>query len=109
MGQPISQYVEQKIDFGKAPQTGPKPGEFWTFVEDGKVMAVNFICPCGCGHECYTPVTLENEPKQDRHWVYSAGPTLTPSIRYLSGCKAHFNITNGKPVMHADSGKGANP
>lgn len=82
------------------------PGEMRIFKVDGQLEAVDFRCPCGCGAECYTPVTPMNEPKQERHWQFDeATTTLSPSVRYLGGCKAHFNITNGKTVMHGDSGK----
>lgn len=108
MGDKILAYNETKQPFGTADSGAkPKPGEWWTFVADGKVVAVSFLCPCGCGSECYTPVTdaTAGQPKTARHWLYSAGPTLSPSIRYTGGCKAHFNIENGKTIFHADSGK----
>lgn len=101
-------YVEQRFPFGEAPDVKDlRPGSFWAYIEDSKVVAVDFLCPCGCGHSCYTPVTDANQgqAKTERHWLYSSGPTLSPSIRYLGGCKAHFNITNGRAVMHGDSGK----
>ena len=103
----IESYIEKKIRFGEAPSAQElKPGDFWVLIDDdGKVESVDFLCPCGCGSECYTPVVIKGMPKLERHWVYESGPTLTPSIRYLSGCKAHFNITNGKAIMHGDSGK----
>lgn len=104
----IESYTEQRHKFGEAPSTAPEPGVMWVLTEDdGSVSAVNFRCPCGCGSECYTPVTdaTKGQPKTERHWLYSEGPTLSPSIRYMGGCKAHFNITNGKSIMHGDSGK----
>jgi hypothetical protein len=83
------------------------PGELWVLRDpDGKLHAVTFRCPCGCGSECYTPVVPSGEPKAERRWIFDeATTTITPSIRYTGGCKAHFNITNGKTVMHADSGR----
>lgn len=104
-------YVETQHTFGTAPHPNQlKPGDLWLFLKDGKVTAVDFLCPCGCGSECYTPVTdaTQGQPKTDRHWLYSRGSegvTLSPSIRYTGGCKAHFNITDGKAVMHGDSGR----
>jgi hypothetical protein len=100
----ILQYIEKRIPFGKAPQGPPPPGEMWVMEEEGKVVAVNFLCPCGCGCECYTPIRAEGEPPRERHWGYAPGPTLSPSIRFTGGCKAHFNITDGKTILHADSG-----
>ncbi len=118
MRQTITEYREivKHLDAHSALQaaeTGqyPQGNEFWTMVEqDGAVVAVDFRCPCGCGAECYTPVTdaTKGQPKTDRHWLYSrgsSGPTLSPSIHYTGGCKAHFNITDGKVVLHGDSGK----
>lgn len=109
MGQPISSYVEERHELGEPglPATPPS-GVMWLFTEigqpdplDAKIVAVEFLCPCGCGSSCYTPL----EGPHPHCWSYSPGPTLTPSIRFLGGCKAHFNITNGKTVIHADSGR----
>lgn len=108
MGDKIHEYTETRIPFGNIPvDARVNPGEFWTMVDAGKVVAVTFLCPCGCGSECYTPVTdaTAGGVKSERHWLYSAGPTLSPSIRYTGGCKAHFNIENGKTVFHGDSGQ----
>jgi hypothetical protein len=107
--QPIASYVERRVTFGEVNGV-PAPGEIWTMMKDDIVEAVNFRCPCGCGAECYTPVadSTKGLPKTEHEWLYSKGPngpTLSPSIRYLGGCKAHFNITDGKAVMHWDSGK----
>lgn len=113
MGTPITAYVESIKDFPRR-EGGPRlpeAGQFWSLVEDGIVVAVTFLCPCGCGRECYTPVTdaTKGQAKEDRSWLFSreasGRPTLSPSIRYLSGCKTHFNITDGKVVTHGDSGK----
>lgn len=116
--QPITEYVEiiknldeQSCLSAVDANNNPKDNEFWTMLEqDGCVSAVSFRCPCGCGNECYTPVTdaSKGQPKTERHWLYSKGtngPTITPSIRYTGGCKAHFNITDGKVQLHNDSGK----
>ena len=108
---PITKYRETIITFGQAPQRSPEPGEWWTMVgDDGAVCAVNFLCPCGCSRQCYTPVTdsTKGQPKSERHWLFSRGPdgpTLSPLVRYTSECKWHFNIENGKVVVHGDSGK----
>ncbi len=106
----IESYAEVPYDFGTCPPRDPAPGEIWIISDADAVVAVEFLCPCGCGRSCYTPVTdaTKGQPKTERHWLFSRGPagvTLSPSIRYLSGCKAHFNIEDGKTKMHADSGK----
>lgn len=97
---------------GEVPtRDGMKPGDIWIIVDgDGTVVAVDFLCPCGCGRPYYTPVTdaTKGQPKESDRWLFSRGPngvTVFPSIRCLSGCKSHFNITDGKTVMHGDSGQ----
>ena len=106
----IAEYVEVIKTFPHS-DGSPTGNEFWVLVSDGKVEAVTFRCPCGCGSECYTPVTdaTKGQPKTERHWLFSRGasgkPTLTPSIRYTGGCKAHFNVTELRTVMHGDSGR----
>lgn len=104
----IESYTETRIKYGEAPPPQDlKPGDFWVLVgDDGAPEAVDFLCPCGCGRQTYTPVVPEGTPKpNDRTWTYKAGPTLDPSIRFESGCKANFNITDGKTIIHSDSGK----
>ena len=108
----ITEYTTRDCKYGEAPPWQKiKPGEMLVLLdENGVVAAVDFHCPCGCGSDCYTPVTdaTKGQAKTERHWLYSRGPngvTLTPSIRYTSGCRAHFNITDGKVIVHGDSGK----
>lgn len=104
----IDHYIETRYPSDAAPQRLPAPDELWALMDkDGKVEAVEFLCPCGCGGGGYMPVN-EGPPPGNRVWGYNKGPngpTLTPSIRYLSGCKSHFNITDGKVIVHGDSGK----
>lgn len=101
-----SEYTEERHPFGKSDNLphSPPPGVMWVFEENGQVVAVDFLCPCGCGSSCYTPMH-QNHP---RCWSYEKGPngpTIRPSIRYTGGCKAHFTITDGKVQMHEDSGR----
>lgn len=100
----IKEYVEERHEFGREDPGQPSAGIMFVFYEGGEPQGVDFLCPCGCGNTCYTPVIQAGRPKQPRHWFYSPGPTIEPSIRWLSGCKSHFNITGGKVIMHADSG-----
>lgn len=104
MGQPITEYREERHSFGVAGLPPfPEPGVMWVFMDGEDPVSVDFLCPCGCGRTCYTPLGLKGP-----RWSYSQdlnGPTLTPSIRYLSGCKTHFNITDGKVIIHPDSGQ----
>lgn len=102
----IDSYVEKRVEFGKVDEK-LEPGVMLVMVEGDVVQAVDFLCPCGCGAECYTPIVGPERPRKSNRpiWDYAPGPTLSPSIRFTGGCKAHFNITNGKTVWHGDSGK----
>lgn len=107
----IETYKDELREFGRVePEERLLPGQMLVISDGNGVCAVDFLCPCGCGSECYTPVTdaTKGQPKTERHWLFSRGPngvTLTPSIRYLGGCKAHFNITDGRAMIHGDSGR----
>lgn len=104
----IAEYKPVRFDRWLNPDERVPPGEIWIFHNpiDGQLEGVDFVCPCGCGSRCWTPVTPSDQPKQERHWQFDEKTTtISPSIRWLSGCKAHFNITNGKTVMHGDSGQ----
>lgn len=102
----ITEYIEVRKCFPDESKLPILPGEMHVYLENEIAQGVNFLCPCGCGHETYTPVTQDE--KEPHHWQFSRGPngpTLSPSIRWLSGCKVHFNITDGKVIIHGDSGK----
>ena len=80
-------------------------------------VAIEFDCP-GCAHTKYTHRIWA--PFQGRYdgpgpkWTasgsgyhdltFSDAPTGTRSIRYLSGCKSHFNVTSGAIDFYGDSG-----
>lgn len=112
-------YREEWHLFGGPDPGTPPPGIMFVFYEPSKNLdgtekrtptGVDMLCPCGCGYSFYTPlITPELEGRENLHrWRYlpgSGGPTLTPSIRWRGGCKAHFNITDGKVIWHGDSGK----
>ncbi len=102
---PIASYIEEKQQFGGPDPGPPKPGIMQVFYENGIPLMVDFLCPCGCGRTCPTHLITPGQKETDHHWSYKPGPTLSPSIRYLSGCKWHFNITDGKVIVHGDSGK----
>jgi len=101
----INNYVEVRCIFGGPDPGKPKPGEMQVFCEGDAPVMVDFLCPCGCGNTCPThlvPPGAEKKPA-DRRWNFSRGPngpTLSPSIRWLSECKSHFTITDGKVQMH---------
>ncbi len=112
MTEPITEYIEEPRGWGEParPDDEPKPGMMQVYYRDGVPLMVDFLCPCGCGRTCPTHLVEPGHVKKpnDGHWNFSkdAGGriTLTPSIRWTAGCFAHFNITDGKAVMHADSG-----
>lgn len=65
------------------------PGDFH-FVQGGLV----FKCPCGCDDTLGVNFERPNEPK----WTWDGNrgcPTVTPSIRRLSGCRWHGFLTAG--------------
>lgn len=106
MRQPITEYKEVRKCFPDESGAAVLPGEMFVYLENEVPQGVRYLCPCGCGNEIYTPVCVDK--KTEHHWLFSRGPngpTLFPSIRWTSGCKAHFNIENGKVITHADSGK----
>ncbi len=106
MGTPITQYKEVRKCFPDETGIPVQPGEMFVLLDNEVAQGVRFICPCGRGNEIWTPVT--EGKKEEHHWLFSRGPngpTLSPSIRWLSGCKAHFNIDDGKVTLHGDSGK----
>ena len=105
MSEPITRYVEERHEFGAADPGKPAPGVMQVYYEGGVPVMVDFLCPCGCGNTVPTHLVPPGEPHKDRRWAFGPGPTITPSIRFLSGCKAHFNVTGGAVVIHADSGK----
>lgn len=78
----------------------------------GEPYLVNFICPCGCSRECPIPA-VTSEAKQANPSRSAWGVrieddntvTIHPSVRWTSGCKAHFTITNGRVQWHDDSGR----
>lgn len=106
MGTPITEYREVRKCFPDESGLPLLSGEMHVYLIGEVPEAVNFLCPCGCGNKTYTPVTVG--VKEEHSWLFSRGPngpTLYPSIRWTGGCKAHFNITDGKVIVHGDSGK----
>lgn len=107
----ITEYKEVRKPYPCNDGLDPQPGEIFIFLDNEVAQAVNFICPCGCGSQCYTPLVRPDRPRTEGNrpiWDFSRGPngvTISPSIRYTGGCKAHFNITDGKVIIHGDSGK----
>lgn len=112
MGTPIASYHEERVADVIPDGFQLTPGVLLAIEgrESGHVHNVYFHCPCGCGGDLTLPVTDKDkgEAKHPHRWHYSRGPhgpTVEPSVRHLDGCKAHYNITDGKTVIHGDSGK----
>ncbi|WP_246176697.1 DUF6527 family protein [Parvibaculum sedimenti] len=54
-----------------------------------------FRCPCGCGSEGNLP--FRPEPSPSWNWNGNeASPTLTPSVRWVGGCRWHGWLTDGE-------------
>lgn len=101
---PITEYKEQDVEWAGSDIGAPPLGVMFVFCDNGVPKMVNFLCPCGCGNLCPTHLATPDRPKQpnDRRWNFSRGPngpTLDPSIRWTSGCRSHFTITDGKVKM----------
>ncbi len=106
MSERILQYKEVRKCFPDKSGLPVLPGEMHVYLFGEVPEGVRYHCPCGCGSLIYTPVCIGEKAPGD--WLFSRGPdgpTLFPSIRWTCGCKAHFNIENGKTIIHADSGK----
>lgn len=110
MGEKILEYQVIPKIWGADDGSVPAPGEMFLFFDGGMPMMVDLRCPCGCEMTCPTHLAEPGKKQPgDRHWVLSLDeqnrPTLTPSIRWVNGCKAHFNVTAGRTIFHDDSGK----
>lgn len=76
-----------------------KTGEFIPeIMEFGKIYyspefkGCNHLCLCGCGHQCYLPIS-------EGEWSLSSEGgkvTITPSIQQRFDCESHYIITKGK-------------
>lgn len=98
----LSSYTEVKKVFGER-QGEPDSGIIEVYyAEDGQIKGIAYVCPCGCDRTIWTPI--KNGEKEPGYCQYQ-DLTLTPSVRWMCGCNAHFNITKGLVVWHGDSGK----
>lgn len=106
MGAKITKYTTRRAEFGDD-YPDPTDNEMVVVYENGVPYMIDFLCPCGCGSKCPIHLVPPGEQHKERRWEFDAATLkLTPSVRFLSGCKAHFNIEDGGVVkMHDDSGK----
>ena len=69
-----------------------QPGDFmWSETR------MTFVCPCGCGS--HGGVAVGGDPAKHPIWGWDKNldkPTITPSIRFLSGCQWHGYLTDGE-------------
>ena len=65
-----------------------------------------YICPCGCGTLGFLRFR-EGEPSDGPSWEFNGNleaPTLSPSIRHLTGCHYHGHLRDGVWTFEGDSG-----
>lgn len=76
------------------------PGQY-AFMEDGRALLCR--CPCGCDTCIRLPIVGPYA------WAWNGSidrPTITPSIRQLTGCHYHGHLTAGVWTFASDSGRG---
>lgn len=67
----------------------------WAVDREGKISALIFTCPCGCGEISAVNIS----PPADKGWQWNGNrdlPTLTPSIQRTEGCHWHGYLTAGE-------------
>lgn len=112
---PITNYREESYtadaDGCWPPEVGDlEPGVMQVLYDNGVPVMCDYVCPCGRDAPCpiFFPTEKRKRVPQRPLWDFKRGPngpTLTPSVRHTGGCKRHYNITDGKVIMHGDSGK----
>ncbi len=82
------------------------PGSF--FVSDSG-SGLRDRCPCGCGTVGFLPFTGSVPPGATTwHWDGNRErPTLTPSVRRITGCRWHGHLVAGVWRPCKDSGRAA--
>ena len=76
----------------------PRPAGYRTFRDDGPLVGIAFVCPCGCGAEGFLPMEGRGHP-HEWHWDGNReAPTLNPSIQQVGGCRWHGWLRNGEWV-----------
>jgi hypothetical protein len=109
----IESYREVRFDADPEGCWNPpplEPGVMHVLYVNGIPTMCEYLCPCGCGAPCPTFFPTDKRKRgPERHlWDFSVGPngpTLSPSVKHRGGCKSHYDISDGKVKMHADSGK----
>jgi len=81
-----------------------KAGELAVLVgPDALPRSVHFECPCGCGQHVMLPAQgAPTEFRGRREWwqadLVDGRLTLSPSVRMLTGCGAHFFVRASRVV-----------
>lgn len=55
-----------------------------------------FICPCNCRGIIYLPLVKDSKPCWEVKEVESGVYSVTPSIKRIRGCNAHFYFERNK-------------
>jgi hypothetical protein len=75
----------------------PAGAAAWCSGSDGrKFVALEFVCPCGCGAVGGVNVSIGS--KEQHAWLWDGNkekPTLTPSIQQTTPCRWHGFLTAG--------------
>ena len=80
-----------------------QPGDFWIAAPncfEGDARRLTFVCPCGCGEIAGIRIRDDGE-NTDGAWVWDRNetePTVTQSIRILTGCCWHGFLAKGEFV-----------
>ncbi len=72
-----------------------QPGDYYFNRKDDIIDRITFKCSCGCRRITDLPIALV---KAHKAWEWNGNedlPTITPSIRQMSGCKWHGFLTAG--------------
>lgn len=68
----------------------------WVKNASGQIVALRFVCPCGCKAVGAVPV-FEGYNRDTWDWNGSLEkPTLTPSVQRMDACRWHGYLTNGE-------------
>lgn len=66
---------------------------YWSASPPGRLT---FLCPCGCGD--VGGILVAGDESRQPVWQWNGNeeaPTVTPSIRFMSGCQWHGYLTAG--------------
>lgn len=79
----------------------PPGAAWWGRDDDGRVMRIQYVCPCGCSDWRQVSVSVAKPPPA-HHWAWDGNedrPTLNPSILHIvnkpGDCGWHGYLTEG--------------